>query len=49
MYGAHTEREGVLTLQEVASTSDVLLLCTPFAEAVDLLPTLAGLDGESID
>lgn len=46
LYGTRTEREGTLTLQEVASTSDVLLLCTPFAAAVDLLPTLDGLDGK---
>ncbi|MDX5980828.1 NAD(P)-binding domain-containing protein [Exiguobacterium profundum] len=46
LYGTRTEREGTLTLQEVASTSDVLLLCTPFAAAVDLLPTLDGLNGK---
>lgn len=43
LYGTRTERE---TLQEVASTSDVLFLCTPFAAAVDLLPTLDGLNGK---
>lgn len=46
LYGTRTEREGTLTLQEVASMSDVLLLCTPFAAAVDLLPTLDGLAGK---
>lgn len=47
-YGTRTEGEGTLTLQEVATQSDLLFLCTPFAAAVDLLPLLKDLDGKVV-
>lgn len=47
-YGTRTEQEGTLTLQEVALKSELLLLCTPFAAAVELLPSLDGLAGKIV-
>ena len=48
LYGTRVEREGTLTLQDVASRSEVVFVCTPYAAAVELLPTLQGLDGKII-
>ncbi|EPE61445.1 NADPH-dependent F420 reductase [Exiguobacterium sp. SH5S13] len=48
LYGTRTEREGTMSLQEVASNSDVLLLTTPFAAAIDLIQSLRDLNDKIV-